>query len=208
MKSKNINTKIIILIVLIVIIISLGFIILNNKNSYVEKQISYKEKLTEATSNNAYVDVSTHLQEVEDSYNRGYSQGYNDGQNNAGEIEYIYHTHKAPEGATITTYNGKSISSIKGECYTEEETHVHSGSKTKKGDCYATRYRCTGTLKYGSANSTWCNVCGACNDARKDGNQCEQYFYKKTCVYSAGEVMGYSCPKTEGVTIDGAVIKY
>lgn len=206
------NTKIIIGILLaIIIMLLITIMVILNKNTNIFKINNEKEQLTEQTLDNAYVEVSTHLKEVEegtnDGYNRGYTDGYNDGQNNAGKIEYIYHTHKIPEGATISDYNGKTISSIKGECYTEEEKHTHSGNTTSGGGCYKNSYRCTGTLKEGRSNSTWCNVCGACNDLRKDGKQCEKYFYSLSCGYSEG-LVGYSCTKIEGVTIEGAIIKY
>ena len=210
-RKNMIKLTIVILIITIIILVGIIVNVLNTNNEINRQKEASAQQLTERTSDNAYVDITRHLKEVEDGindgYNKGYTEGYSDGQNNAGKIEYIYHTHKVPEGATISTYNEKTISSIKGECYTEEEKHTHSGNTTSGGGCYKNSYRCTGTLKEGRSNSTWCNVCGACNDLRKDGNQCEKYFYSLSCGYSEG-LVGYSCPKIEGVTIEGAIIKY
>lgn len=65
MKNKKINIKTISLIVLIGLVISLIFIILNTKNKNIIQQEFIKEQLGE-TSDNTYVDIQTHLSEVND----------------------------------------------------------------------------------------------------------------------------------------------
>ena len=86
MKNKRINIKTIIIIVLTGIIIALVISNFNNKNTNIKKQEIDAEQLTQTTSNNAYVDMATHLSEVtngggmkllwegtEESYANGYS---------------------------------------------------------------------------------------------------------------------------------------
>ena len=64
MKNNKINIKTIIIILLICINISFLLIILNMKNKNIEGQEIAKEQLTETTSSNAYVDMATHLSEI------------------------------------------------------------------------------------------------------------------------------------------------
>ena len=66
MKNKKISVKTIIIVILIGIIIALVITSLNNKNTNIERQEIGAEQLTETSSNNAYVDMETHLSEIAD----------------------------------------------------------------------------------------------------------------------------------------------
>lgn len=62
--NKKINIRIIVIIVLISIIFLLISVIFNVKNVNINKQVSNKGQLTQATSDSSYVGLQTHLEEV------------------------------------------------------------------------------------------------------------------------------------------------
>jgi len=78
--NKSSSIKTVIIIVLIFVIISLIFIILNMKNKNIEEQEIIKEQLGDATTNNSYIALSTHISELEEK-----QQQINNMQNTAGK---------------------------------------------------------------------------------------------------------------------------
>jgi len=60
------NSKSIIIIILILIIIAMFFIILNMKNKNIEQEKTIKEQLQEATTDNSYISLSTHMSILEE----------------------------------------------------------------------------------------------------------------------------------------------
>ena len=65
MKNSRKNILYLVIIVLVIVIAILAGVIIKNSNSKIgEQEQGSIEKLTEATSNNAYVDMATHLSEI------------------------------------------------------------------------------------------------------------------------------------------------
>jgi len=80
MKNRKISIEKVIMIFLIVIIICMFFVIMNMKNKNIEGQKIAKEQLGEATTDNSYISMSTHMSALD-----AKQQEINDIQNTSGQ---------------------------------------------------------------------------------------------------------------------------
>ena len=104
-KNIKINTILIISIVLLIFLNSILLsIFFNNRNSKIVEQNRSKEQLTSTSVSNAYLDKSSHLEEL----NEQYQQGYEDGSANAYEDAFNYHFKVVFPCKFLFSYTGDS----------------------------------------------------------------------------------------------------
>ena len=126
MKSKKINIKTITIIVLIGIIISLIFTILNMKNKNIIEPKIEKEQLEELAANNAYIALSTHMNELDDKEDKllSFKTQISDYIGEAGGVK--------PEYTADTVTFGESIKGIVKEVTKDATATVEDIAEGKK----------------------------------------------------------------------------
>ena len=185
--KKMLYLTMIVLIISIAILV--GIIVEKSYNKMKIAEKSKAEQLTQVSGDSSYIDTNTHLAEVENAYNNGYSEGYAAGQNNAGEIEYTYHTHGD------------------GYCNQTPVYHQHTG---QSGSCYSPNY-CGGQIRHNTGadgNSSWytCKRCGA--GASSSDSWCTKIVsYSLVCQKTTSTIDSYKCTVAEG-SIVSATIKF